>query len=235
LGRVREFTEGMADTEAVRSVEAARKHLLALGATTVDVSLPIVAAGIAIYYVVAPAEASSNLARYDGIRYGLRAPATTLRETYARSREEGFGAEVKRRILMGTFALSAGYGDAYYKRAMAARAALRASLAEVFQRCDVLISATTPTAAFALGDKVSDPLEMYRCDLFTVAANLAGVPAISIPCGRDASGLPLGLQVWGPIGADERVLRVAAALEHHVAACRYRPPGTAPRVPTRAC
>ena len=224
VGRVAEFTQGLEHTPAVAAVERAREAMHGHGLEVVDVSLPLVADGIPIYYLVAPAEASSNLARFDGIRYGMRAPSDTLRETYARTRNEGFGAEVKRRILLGTFALSSGYADAYYKRAMAARATLRAAFHDVFTQCDVLVSATTPTAAFPIGEKVDDPLAMYRCDLFTVAANLAGVPAVSIPCGRDTDGLPLGLQVWGPVGQDALVLQVAAAFEHHLEACRYEAP-----------
>ena len=223
VGRVTEFTQGMEDTAAVAAVETARTAM-ADHFENVDVSLPLVADGIPIYYLVAPAEASSNLARYDGIRYGMRSECTTLREAYACTRDEGFGEEVKRRILLGTFALSSGYADAYYKRAMAARATLRAAFAKVFAQCDVLLSATTPTGAFPIGEKANDPIEMYRCDLFTVAANLAGVPAVSIPCGVDEEGLPLGVQVWGPVGADALVLQVAASLEHHLEACRYRAP-----------
>ncbi|MDA1194089.1 MAG: Asp-tRNA(Asn)/Glu-tRNA(Gln) amidotransferase subunit GatA [Planctomycetota bacterium] len=214
-GTVREFdvsqVPGGADAEA--AVDGVRARLRAAGATAVDLSLPLVTGSIPVYYIVAPAEASSNLARFDGVRYGHRAhDANSLESLYARSRDEGFGTEVKRRILIGTFALSSGYADAYYKRAMAARTALRAQFDAAFKRCDVLISATTPTSAFALGEKSDDPLAMYLCDVLTVAANLAGIPAVSIPCGRDSRGLPLGLQLWGPVGSEGRLLDLAAAL-----------------------
>ncbi|MGE0190738.1 MAG: Asp-tRNA(Asn)/Glu-tRNA(Gln) amidotransferase subunit GatA [Planctomycetota bacterium] len=229
IGRVAEMTteRRVVGTEGVDAVEALRTQLGALGTTTVDVDLPAIAEAIAIYYVIAPAEASSNLARFDGVRYGHRAEADTLERLYAKTRAEGFGAEVKRRILLGTFALSAGYADAFYKRARGAQAALGHAFAEAFERCDVLISATTPTAAFRLGEKTGDPLAMYRSDVLTVAANLAGLPAVSIPAGFNEQGLPLGLQVQGPVGADALVLDVAEALERQLATCRYVAPGEA--------
>ena len=226
IGRVAEMTTDrrVDGTEGVVRAEAVRKQLEAAGAITVDVALPLIVQAIPIYYVVAPAEASSNLARFDGIRYGRRANASSLDGIYAASRNEGFGAEVKRRILLGTFALSAGYADAYYKQAMAARAALRRSFEAVFEQVDVLLSATTPTGAFPLGDKTSDPLAMYRCDVLTVAANLAGVPALSMPAGFDDQGRPLGVQVWGPAGEDEVVWSVAEAIEQTVPMCCYQSP-----------
>ena len=227
VGWVKEFSlaELPEGRSAHAAVESVRSTLREAGTTSIDLSLPLVSESIPIYYIVAPAEASSNLARYDGVRFGMRTQGDDLRELYARTRDEGFGPEVKRRILIGTFALSSGYADAYYKRAMAARAALRKQFAEAFTRADVLISATTPTAAFGIGEKTGDPLSMYLCDALTVAANLAGIPAVSIPCGADARGLPLGLQIWGPSGSEGLLLDTAAALEE-VADLRYRPPTT---------
>ena len=215
---------GQPGSEAVQAaIQGVRGTLADLGATSVPLSLPLITESIPIYYIVAPAEASSNLARFDGVRYGLRAECSDLRSLYACTRDEGFGAEVKRRILIGTFALSAGYADAYYKRAMAARAALRRQFESAFEQADLLISATTPTTAFAIGEKTEDPLSMYLCDTLTVAANLAGIPAVSIPCGRDAGGLPLGLQIWGPPGSEGRLLDTATALET-VTGQRYQAP-----------
>ncbi len=211
-GVVQEFA--LADVPGGEDAEAAvagvRAVLDEAGATGVELSLPLVDASIPIYYIVAPAEASSNLARFDGVRYGHRTDgAQDLESLYAKTRDEGFGEEVKRRILIGTFALSAGYADAYYKKAMAARTRLREQFDAAFERCDLIVSATTPTAAFKIGEKSGDPLAMYLCDILTVAANLAGIPAISIPCGRDRAGLPLGLQLWGPPGSEGRLLDAA--------------------------
>jgi aspartyl-tRNA(Asn)/glutamyl-tRNA(Gln) amidotransferase subunit A len=215
VGWVDEFSLAeLADGQSAHAaVIGVREVLEDAGATSVSLSLPLVSESIPIYYIVAPAEASSNLARFDGVRYGLRAESDDLEGLYARTREQGFGAEVKRRILIGTFALSSGYADAYYKRAMAARAALRAQFEQAFAQADVLLSATTPTAAFGLGEKTDDPLSMYLCDTLTVAANLAGIPALSIPCGRNAAGLPLGLQIWGRPGSEGLLLDTAVALE----------------------
>jgi aspartyl-tRNA(Asn)/glutamyl-tRNA(Gln) amidotransferase subunit A len=199
--------------DALAAVQGVRDLLDGLGATNVPLSLPLATASIPVYYIVAPAEASSNLARYDGVRFGHRtADAGSLESLYARTRDEGFGDEVKRRILIGTFALSSGYADAYYKTAMGSRATLRKQFDEAFAKCDILISATTPTSAFKIGEKSNDPLAMYLCDVLTVAANLAGIPAVSIPCGRDSQGLPLGLQLWGPAGSEGRLLDAAEAI-----------------------
>lgn len=226
IGRVAEFSlaaEG--ETCAARElVEGICTQLGEMGATFESISMPVAAQAIPIYYVVAPAEASSNLARFDGVRYGHRTEKPgSLIEMYARSRAEGFGDEVKRRILVGTFALSSGYADAYYKQAMSSRAALRDAFAKAFESVDVIISATTPTAAFKVGEKTDDPLAMYLCDVLTVAANLAGCPAMSIPVGTDAAGLPLGLQVWAPVGREDVMLAVARELEQ-VAGCQHTPP-----------
>jgi aspartyl-tRNA(Asn)/glutamyl-tRNA(Gln) amidotransferase subunit A len=211
IGVVSEL-EGAGDPEVAQAVETARSALLRHGARLVPVSVPPLSAGIPVYYLVAPAEASSNLARFDGVRYGFRAQAEGLEATYARTRDEGFGAEVKRRILLGTFALAAGYADAYYKRAMAVRGALRAAVADAFRRCDVWISATSPFPAFRLGEKTGDPLSMYLCDVLTVPANLAGIPAVSVPGGRTRAGLPIGVQVWAPPGREDLAIAVGTAI-----------------------
>ena len=219
VGRVAELELGeRPDAGTAAALARARAALAGAGAHEVELSIPLAgAAGLPIYYIVAPAEASSNLARFDGIRYGLRVPGEGLEGLYAATRGQGFGAEVQRRILVGTFVLSAGYADAYYKRAMAARQALAAALEQAFTQADVLLTATTPTPAFRLGEKASDPLAMYLCDALTVPANLAGVPAISLPAGVDAQGLPIGLQLWARAGADEALLAAAAAVERLLA------------------
>jgi aspartyl-tRNA(Asn)/glutamyl-tRNA(Gln) amidotransferase subunit A len=183
------------------------------GAEIVDVSLPHTKYGLATYYIVAPAEASSNLARYDGVRFGLRSDGTDLRDLYERTRAAGFGAEVRRRVLIGTYVLSAGYYDAYYLRAQKIRALILQDFTDVFAEVDALLTPTTPSAAFAQGEKMDDPIQMYLNDLFTVPANLAGVPAISVPAGLDANGLPLGLQVIGKPFNEEVVFAAAAAIE----------------------
>jgi len=183
------------------------------GAEVVDVSLPHTKYGLATYYIVAPAEASSNLARYDGVRFGLRHNGEDLRELYERTRAEGFGPEVRRRILIGTYVLSSGYYDAYYLRAQKIRSLILRDFTDVFSRVDALLTPTAPSAAFAQGENMDDPIKMYLNDLFTVPADLAGVPAISVPSGLDANGLPLGLQVIGKPFDEETVFAVSAAVE----------------------
>ena len=183
------------------------------GAEIVDVSLPHTRHGLATYYIVAPAEASSNLARYDGVRFGARDGGEDLRDLYERTRAEGFGPEVRRRILIGTYVLSAGYYDAYYLRAQKIRALILKDFTDAFAGVDALLTPTTPSAAFARGENMDDPIKMYLNDLFTVPANLAGVPAASVPVGLDANGLPLGLQVIGKRFDEETVFAVSAALE----------------------
>lgn len=215
-GTVKEFLlDGVPGGEpAQAAVHGVRKALDEAGGQRVDLSLPLVTSSIPVYYIVAPAEASSNLARYDGVRYGHRADEVdSLHALYARTRNEGFGTEVKRRILIGTFALSAGYADAYYKKAMAARTRLREQFDAAFEQCDVIVSATTPTCAFGVGEKTGDPLAMYLCDILTVAANLAGIPAVSVPCGQTDGGLPLGLQLWGKPGSEGALLDIAERLQ----------------------
>jgi len=192
------------------------------GAEIVNVSLPHTKYGLATYYIVAPAEASSNLARYDGVRFGLREPGHDLTEMYERTRAAGFGAEVKRRILIGTYVLSAGYYEAYYLRAQKVRALILKDFTDAFAGADALLTPTAPSAAFARGEKMDDPVTMYLNDVFTVPASMAGVPAMSVPAGLDAEGLPLGLQVIGRPFDEETVFAVATALER-AAAFRWLP------------
>ncbi len=183
------------------------------GADIIDVSLPHTKYGLATYYIIAPAEASSNLARYDGVRFGTREAGMDLQDLYERTRAAGFGAEVRRRVLIGTYVLSAGYYDAYYLRAQKVRALILKDFTDVFGTVDALLTPTAPSAAFAQGEKMDDPIQMYLNDLFTVSANLAGVPAVSVPAGLDANGLPLGLQVIGRPFDEETVFAVSSALE----------------------
>ena len=213
IGVPREYrSDGMpAEIEALWAQGVA--WLREAGAEIVDVSLPHTKYGLAAYYIVAPAEASSNLARYDGVRFGMRRDGEDLRDLYERTRAAGFGAEVRRRVLIGTYVLSAGYYDAYYLRAQKVRALILRDFTDVFAKVDALLTPTTPSAAFAQGEKMDDPITMYLNDVFTVPANLAGVPAISVPAGLDANGLPLGLQVIGRPFDEETVFAVAAALE----------------------
>jgi len=212
LGLPREYfeTEG-ADPAVLRSVHAAVSELEKAGAKVREVSLPHTRYGIAAYYLIAPAEASSNLARYDGVRYGHRAANPhDLADLYHRTRSEGFGPEVKRRILLGTYVLSAGYYDAYYRKAQQVRTLLRRDFEEAFRGCDVIVTPTSPEVAFRIGEKSADPLSMYLSDVYTVSANLAGIPGISVPCGF-VQDMPVGLQILGPLLGEETVLRVADA------------------------
>jgi len=185
-----------------------------LGCEVVPVSLPHTPYAIPAYYLIATAEASSNLARYDGVRYSYRAPGvTSLSEMYRRSRDEGFGAEVKRRIMLGTYALSAGYYDAYYLKAQKVRTLLTHDFEGAFHKVDTIVTPTSPTAAFRLGEKSNDPLAMYLADIYTVTADLAGIPGISVPCGETAKKLPIGLQILGKHFDEATILRVAHAYE----------------------
>src|SRR6202451_1146653 len=214
LGVAKEyFGEGL-DEEVRQAVEAAIDTLKGLGCEIVPVSLPHTPYAIPTYYLVATAEASSNLARYDGVRYGHRARGVkTLQEMYRRSRDEGFGAEVKRRIMLGTYALSAGYYDAYYLKAQKVRTLLTRDFEEAFKKVDAIVTPTSPAAAFKLGEKVDDPLAMYLADIFTVTADLAGIPGISVPCGETKENLPIGLQILGKHFDEATILRVAHACE----------------------
>ena len=208
------FGEGL-NPEVKAHVEAAIKRLEERGAEIVEITLPHSKYVVAVYYLIATAEASSNLARFDGVRYGFRAEdARTLSEMYKQSRDQGFGAEVKRRIMLGTFALSSGYYDAYYEKAQRVRQMLCQDFAEAFQQCDVIATPTAPTPAFKLGEKVNDPLAMYLDDIYTVTINLVGVPAISVPCGAASNGLPIGLQLIGNHFDEARLLNAAYAYEN---------------------
>lgn len=206
------FGEGI-DPQVKAKVEAGIALLEKLGCKRVSLKMPHTAYAIATYYIVATAEASSNLARYDGVRYGLRVPGATLMEMYRKTREQGFGPEVKRRIMLGTYALSSGYYDAYYLRAQKVRALIAQDFAEAFEKVDAIITPTAPTAAFRLGEKTADPLQMYLADIYTVTGSLAGVPGISIPCGKTDCGLPIGMQIFGPHFGEGGMLQLARAFE----------------------
>ena len=214
IGVPAEFFEAEGvDSGTLERVRAAIGVLEAAGAKTVAVSLPTTPYGIAAYYLICTAEASSNLSRYDGVKYGFRAEADDFREMYRRTRSRGFGPEVKRRILLGTYVLSAGYYDAYYTKAQRVRTLVRRDFQRAFERCDLLVTPTTPGPAWPLGERVDDPLRMYLSDVFTVTINLAGLPAISIPCGASETGLPTGFQLIGPALAEETLLRAADAYQ----------------------
>jgi aspartyl-tRNA(Asn)/glutamyl-tRNA(Gln) amidotransferase subunit A len=195
------------------AVRRAIATLAELGAEIREISLPHTDLALPVYYLIAPAEASANLARYDGIRYGLSVPGETLWETYTRTRGEGFGAEVKRRIMLGTYALSAGYYDAYYLKAQQVRTLIKQDFEEALREVDVIACPTTPTTAFRIGEKADDPLNMYLSDIFTLSLNLAGICGMSLPCGFDATGLPIGLQIISGAFAEETMLRASYAYE----------------------
>ena len=214
IGVAQEYLGDGLDAEVKQAVEAAIQKLASLGCEIVPVSLPHTKYAIPTYYILATAEASSNLARYDGVRYGYRArDGKTLSEMYRCTRDQGFGPEVKRRIMLGTYALSAGYYDAYYLKAQKVRTLLAQEFEEAFKNVDAIVTPTSPTAAFKLGEKVDDPLSMYLADIFTVTADLAGIPGISIPCGETRDKLPIGLQVLGKHFDEAMILRLAHAYE----------------------
>jgi aspartyl-tRNA(Asn)/glutamyl-tRNA(Gln) amidotransferase subunit A len=205
--------EGL-DADVRARVEAAVNAYRELGAEIVDVELPHAKYSIAVYYIIATAEASSNLARYDGVRYGFRAEdPKDLREMYKRTREEGFGTEVKRRIMLGTYVLSSGYFDAYYLKAQKVRTLIQRDFLNAFEKCDAVLTPTSPTPAFRLGEKTDDPLSMYLSDIYTCMANLAGIPGVSVPCGLTPTGLPVGFQLMGPHWGEATILRLAHAYE----------------------
>src|SRR5437660_2223414 len=207
--------EGLSD-EVRASIEKAIAAFRELGVEIVDIELSHAKYAIAVYYVIATAEASSNLARYDGVRYGFRAEeAPALRDMYRRTRDEGFGPEVKRRVMLGTYVLSAGYYDAYYLKAQKVRMLIRQDFANAFAKCDAILTPTAPTPAFLFGEKVNDPLAMYLNDVYTVTANLAGIPGISVPCGLSSEGLPMGLQLVGPNWSEALLLRLAHAYQQN--------------------
>jgi aspartyl-tRNA(Asn)/glutamyl-tRNA(Gln) amidotransferase subunit A len=210
IGLPKEYFGDGVDTDVAAAVDAALGEFRKLGATTVEVTLPNVDLSVPVYYVIAPAEASSNLARFDGVRYGHRAAKhDDLTDMYKKTRAEGFGAEVKRRILVGTYVLSHGYYDAYYLKAQQVRRLIADGFQRAYRQCDLILGPTAPTAAFKLGAKTADPVQMYLNDIFTVAGNLTGAPAISIPCGFDRNGLPIGLQLQGNYFAEGLILNAA--------------------------
>ncbi|HZE68134.1 MAG TPA: Asp-tRNA(Asn)/Glu-tRNA(Gln) amidotransferase subunit GatA [Pyrinomonadaceae bacterium] len=207
------FGKGL-DAEVAAAVERAVDDYRELGAEIVEVELPHAQYAIAVYYIIATAEASSNLARFDGVRYGFRAEeAPELRQMYRKTREEGFGPEVKRRIMLGTYVLSAGYYDAYYRKAQQVRTLIKQDFQNAFALCDAIITPTSPTPAFSIGEKVDDPLAMYLNDIYTVTANLAGVPGLSVPCGLSSNRLPIGMQLLGPYWSEPVLLKLAHAYE----------------------
>jgi aspartyl-tRNA(Asn)/glutamyl-tRNA(Gln) amidotransferase subunit A len=206
------FVAGM-QPEVEAAVRQAVTVLGQLGAQVRPVSLPHTDLALSVYYLIAPAEASANLARYDGIRYGLSVHANTLRKGYAQTRGQGFGAEVKRRIMLGTYALSAGYYDAYYLKAQQVRTLIKQDFERALAQVDVLACPISPTTAFRIGEKTGDPLSMYLSDIFTLSVNLAGICGLSVPCGFDGAGLPIGLQLMAGACAEETILRAAYAYE----------------------
>ncbi|MBI5815521.1 MAG: Asp-tRNA(Asn)/Glu-tRNA(Gln) amidotransferase subunit GatA [Nitrospinae bacterium] len=217
------FVEGM-DPAVEQSVRSAIKALEQAGAAVKEVSLPHTKYGVPAYYVLAPAEASSNLARYDGVKYGYRAESSAgLAGMYKKTRAEGFGPEVKRRIMLGTYALSSGYYDAYYLKAQKVRTLIKDDFMNAFREVSVIVAPTAPTAAFGIGEKADDPLQMYLSDIFTINCNLAGIPGISVPCGFTPAGLPVGLQVFGGFFAEPLLLRVARAVEKLSGAAGKKP------------
>jgi len=213
IGTVPQFTAG-ADSEVQKSIADAIGVYKKLGAEVIEVDIPHFDYAIAAYYVVATAEASSNLARYDGVHYGHRTenPKDYI-EVYTKSRAEGFGKEVKRRIMLGTYALSSGYYDAYYLKALKVRNLIRGDFNRAFEKCDCIMMPVSPTTAFKIGEKVDDPLTMYLSDIYTIAVNLAGIPGISIPCGFDSDNLPIGLQILSPAFSEDKLLRIARMFE----------------------
>jgi aspartyl-tRNA(Asn)/glutamyl-tRNA(Gln) amidotransferase subunit A len=215
IGRITDMPEG-SSPDVLARLEAAFDALRQAGANVVDVTMPSMSYGLTAYYLVAPAEASSNLARFDGVRYGLRVDAKDLNSMYGDTRAAGFGDEVKRRIMLGTYALSAGYYDAYYGKALKVRRLIADDFAKAYQSCDVILTPTSPTVAFKFGDKTSNPLAMYLCDVFTIPTNLAGHAAMSVPFGTGESGLPVGVQVLAPALGEAPMFRVAAELERAV-------------------
>jgi aspartyl-tRNA(Asn)/glutamyl-tRNA(Gln) amidotransferase subunit A len=218
------FIEGM-DKEVEAAVRAAVKTLASLGAEIVEISLPHTAYALAVYYIIATAEASANLARFDGVRYGSRAKdAKDPMDMYGRTRGAGFGAEVTRRIILGTYVLSSGYYDAYYLRAQKVRTLIRRDFTEAFKRCDAIVTPTSPAPAFKIGERTDDPLTMYLSDIFTVSTNIAGTCGISVPCGfTTRPKLPIGLQILGKPFGEETILRVAHAYEQATAWRKEKP------------
>jgi aspartyl-tRNA(Asn)/glutamyl-tRNA(Gln) amidotransferase subunit A len=217
IGIPHEYFDGAIDADVRGALERAKAVLVERGAVLVDITLPHTPHALPAYYIVAPAEASSNLARYDGIRFGVAAKdAKNLQDLYMRSRGQGFGTEVKRRIMLGTYALRSGYYDAYYKKAQQVRTLIKRDFDQAFHHVDAVLTPTTPTAAFPFGAKAS-PIEMYQADVFTLACNLAGLPGISVPCGLTGEGLPIGAQLLGKPLDEATILRVAHVIEKALA------------------
>ncbi|HEX2994268.1 MAG TPA: amidase family protein, partial [Anaerolineales bacterium] len=217
------FVEGL-DAEIDASIRLAIKQLESLGAQAIEVSLPHTQYAIPVYYLILFAEASSNLAKYDGVRFGLsERDGEGLLDVYLKSREKGFGTETKRRIMLGTFALSAGYYDAYYHKAQKVRTLIRQDFEKAFEICDALITPVAPTTAFRIGEKVSNPLDMYLSDVFSVEVNMAGIPGMSVPCGF-SNGLPIGMQIMGPHLSEEMLLRIAYMYQSQTDWHTKRPP-----------
>jgi aspartyl-tRNA(Asn)/glutamyl-tRNA(Gln) amidotransferase subunit A len=223
LGVPKEYFVAGMQPEVEQAVRTAVRLLEKNGALIEEISLPHTEYAVAVYYIVATAEASSNLARYDGMRYGHRAHAKDLTDTYMVSRQEGFGAEVKRRIMLGTYALSAGYYDAYYLKAQRVRTLIKQDFYEAFKHCDVIVTPTAPTTAFKLAEKIQDPLQMYLSDILTISVNLAGIPALSLPCGFDQSGMPIGMQIVGKHFDEATILRVGHAYEQATEWSKQKP------------
>jgi aspartyl-tRNA(Asn)/glutamyl-tRNA(Gln) amidotransferase subunit A len=213
IGLPKEYFIAGIQPEVESAVRAAVAQLSVLGAEIVPISLPNIDKALPVYYLIATSEASANLARYDGVRFGVSAGADAMFENFRRTRGQGFGAEVKRRIMLGTYALSAGYYDAYYLKAQQVRTLIKQDFAQAFQQVDVIACPVSPTTAFRIGEKTDNPLEMYLADIFTISLNLAGICGISVPCGFDGNNLPIGLQVIGPRLGEEAILRVAHAYE----------------------
>jgi aspartyl-tRNA(Asn)/glutamyl-tRNA(Gln) amidotransferase subunit A len=207
------FAEGL-DPEVRAKVEAGIRLLEKLGCRRVSIRMPNTEYAVAAYYIIATAEASSNLARYDGVRFGPRIPGATLVEMYQKTRGRGFGHEVKQRIILGTYVLSAGYYDAYYLKGQKVRSLIARDFSEAFEKVDAIITPTSPVPAFRIGERTANPLQMYLADIYTVTGSLAGVPGISVPSGKTSKGLPVGLQIYGPAFGEERVLHLAHAFEH---------------------
>ena len=225
LGLPTEYMVGGLDPEVKAAVDAAVKQIEKLGAEIVEISLPHTDYAVAVYYIIATAEASANLARFDGIRYGARVDGADPLELYSRTRGAGFGAEVKRRIILGTYVLSSGYYDAYYLRAQKVRTLIRNDFLKAYERVDAIVTPTTPTAAFKIGEKSDDPLQMYLSDIFTISCNLAGIPGLSLPCGfTKTPKLPIGLQLLGKPFGEETILKIARAYEQSTPWHKEKPP-----------
>jgi len=225
LGLPKEYMIGGLDAEVKAAVDAAMKQYEKLGAEIVEISLPHTDYAVATYYIIATAEASANLARFDGIRYGRRVEANDPTELYSQTRGAGFGPEVKRRIILGTYVLSSGYYDAYYLRAQKVRTLIRNDFLRTFEKVDAIVTPTSPTAAFKIGEKSDDPLQMYLSDIFTISCNLAGICGVSLPCGFTKSPkLPIGLQLLGKPFGEETMLKLAHAYEQSTAWHKAKPP-----------